>query len=271
MSTNLQCDKCTINDCYSLQNIITATTKYETWLYDENDKIDNPFLSILNNISSKKDILNYYDHIKTRRYSLDSKCEAESKCVPIQRHKRNNKKPFNKKYFTHDINEIITQKIFDKIHIFLYHQLNNDNDNNNSRFVTNIAQPKQYKHFDDIVDNEQKHDFNLNVHHNQHDLEKDAYSFGQQFFYWDYYKNNKWFVTKTYDNFKQELLNNYICNIEAEEFNLQYAIAVDYLNNDERVQKLRANDAFTNIYNIIQNTSITLLQILFSLSRELVR
>ena len=98
------------------------------------------------------------------------------------------------------------------------------------------------------------------------DLEKDAYNFGQNFWYWKYYANNHWFVKPKYKNLKQELLNNKIYNIEKFDWNLENENATEKMKNDDRVKLLVSNGEFKQKYRIKGNQKITknhLLSILF--------
>ena len=98
------------------------------------------------------------------------------------------------------------------------------------------------------------------------DLEKDAYSFGQQFFYWDYYRDHKWFILPKYDNFKDELINNDICKISQYVWDIEYENALDKKEDDDRVKQLRSNGEFEYKYKIDKDIQITmdhLLSLLF--------
>ena len=116
--------------------------KYEEWLYHEQSKDSNSFSNILDEYSTKN-IFNDYKHIKQENYTsmLTNKSCSDSllNCIPLNRHKRDNIKHCDKDYSTKNIKEIIMQKMFDQIHLFIYHPLSNDKNNVHSRFDGEIS------------------------------------------------------------------------------------------------------------------------------------
>eukprot|EP01084_Bolivina_argentea_P159529 277825_1 len=229
------CDDCNIDNCVSLQRLSQILTKYNEWLSNKTQKQNTPnFNSVMNELFtsySNKNIIDDYIHIKEMNYDSSSHnilcSQSLLECIPSNRHRRNNHSNHSETYFTSDIKNILLQKLLDQVHLFLYHDLtterkNNEQDfNSENRFGTTVEQVHtsqqvvEEKHHDtneeenkynDTNDDEKQNEvlsrFSIDV-----DLEKDAYNFGQQFFYWNYYKTHKWFIQKKYDNLKDELLN----------------------------------------------------------------
>eukprot|EP01084_Bolivina_argentea_P058564 106942_1 len=243
--------KCSGGDCAAIQRVIKILNFYNEWLYNEKNKTKNSVTTYLNT-STCKNILTNYQHLKHKRHNLSSHnitCVYSEKCIPLKRHKRDNNKNYTQQYFGGNVKEIVTQKILDQIHLFIYHPLTeNDKMSNNQRFGTNIASE------------------NLNDEKKESNLEQGVYSFGQQFFYWDYSKAHKWFVRQRYSDLKDELLHNDIYKIDQFDWTLEYENGLDKLNNDETVKSLKSNSEFEDKYGIQVNIVIPinhLLSILF--------
>eukprot|EP01084_Bolivina_argentea_P159526 277819_1 len=255
------CDECNIADCFALKRLVQSNTQYEEWLYKEKNKEANSLANALNkslNSYTMKDISKDYNHIKQHRYNLPSIntscCYTSSDCIPIKRHQRDTNA--KQTYHNENIKEIVMQKIFDQIHLYLYHPFTEDHNKQNQRFGTAISNENENKNEEEKIEyfEETK---------NKIDLEKDAYNFGQQFFYWEYYKNNHWFIkTPKYENFKQELMENDIYKIELFDWELEYKNAMDKLAENDRIKALRSNDEFKEQYNIDKNVVVTLYHLL---------
>ena len=56
-----------------------------------------------------------------------------SKCIPLKRHERDNINNKENPYFTKEINDIITQKLSNHVHLYLYHRLSNNSLQQNNR------------------------------------------------------------------------------------------------------------------------------------------
>eukprot|EP01084_Bolivina_argentea_P159530 277826_1 len=275
--------KWSIDDCISCQKVFNTLKIYDKWLYSEENKTVNCINNLLNEYSTKN-TTNDYHHIKKHHKpqieTLDLLCQHGTDCIPLNRHKRDNDSLHKHNYYTTNIKEVITQKMFDQIHINLYHPIlfNQKTENHSSiyqRFGSKILVQSQENNIIDSneeklqlqIEPEQKHEKDLELKQStQIDFEKDAYNFGQQFFYWNYYQNNYWFITSKYDNLKDELYNNLICKIDPYLWNLENENADDKINDDEKVKELLSNAEFTDTYGIPENIIITkkhLLSILF--------
>ena len=190
-----------------------------------------------------------------------------TQCIPSNRHRRNNNTNYRQIYYTTEIKEILLQKTMDQIHLYLYHPLSHrDNIDktsyNNNRFGTEIDEKQPFINNgdakEDIIEEEQKETKDVEEEEEEEkqdnmayvlsddikedeeektgsastfcvglNSERDAYNFGQNYFYWKYYENDKWFVTSKYDNLKDELLNNVFCKIEQFDWDLEYENAVE--------------------------------------------
>eukprot|EP01084_Bolivina_argentea_P148391 259441_1 len=115
-----QYDECNNNNCLALQRLIDLNNKYQKWLYDEIDKT-NQLENVLHNYTMKH-ILRDYNHIKQSKcntVSVDLQCSVFDTCIPMKRHKRDNKS--QSQYVGNNIKQIIKQKILDQIHLYLFH------------------------------------------------------------------------------------------------------------------------------------------------------
>ena len=149
--TALRCVECSIDNCKCIQKLVYILQEYQSWLYHENNKQENTVISLIERLSiSCKIILKFSKHIKQNNYTLSNDnllCrQSLTKCICIERHKRDNHKQYESLYNTKDIKQILLQKLLDQIHLFLYHPLDikrrNLNDNN-QRFGTNVEEQKE--------------------------------------------------------------------------------------------------------------------------------
>eukprot|EP01084_Bolivina_argentea_P058563 106940_1 len=256
--------KCSGNDCAAINRIIEILNAYNEWLYNEKNKRKNSvtkYLTTSLNTFSTRYILTHYHHIKNKRHNLSSlhiSCTHSTKCIPLRRHKRDNNKNYTRQYFGNNVREIIMQKMLDQIHLFIYHPLTeNDKMSNNKvnkRFGTNVMSNK----FEQNEPSEQKSQHLVDDEKKENNLQQDVYSFGQQFFYWNYSKNHKWFVKQKYNDLKDELLHNDIYKIDPFIWNLEYQTALNKLSNDETVKSLKSNSEFKDKYDIEANMVITI-------------
>lgn len=155
--------------------------------------------------------------------------------------------------------------MLDQIHIFLEHNEIDGHSHISPRFGTYtepvvIESKYDYESGDDSTEEKklvESEDFKTESEHivpPQHG----SYSFGQQYFYWNYYRNNEWYILQKYNNLKEELICNDYFGIEIPSFNEQYQIATFKQKNDERLQQLAANSEFKDIYYIHPNILISM-------------
>ena len=287
-----QQQSCDINNCESFKRIIKILSNYNEWIYKENNKnkygIIEKLVESVDGFSNKL-IISDYNHIKEVNHISPTEfvsChQSTSECISLSRHHRDNKQLPRDIYFSDDIKDVLVQKLLDQIHLFIYHPMirkNNEENKGNyndqqNRFVTIIDKNGDDNEEIDLYQEDEEenkyNDFNIEEEQKQEmtpndieDPERDCYNFGQQFFYWNYYKNHEWFITQKYQNLKDELLNNVLCRIGLYRWHLEYQNAVDKREEDERVQSLVSNAEFKYIYHIKENNEITmdhLLSILF--------
>ena len=258
-SSHTNCEECNINNCKCLQRILNILTQYQQWLYS--DHVES-ISSLINDSYSMQHIFRDYKHIKEINYNIDSCPQSLSKCIPNDRHRRDNYNNYKQLYFTKEIKEILIQKLLDQIHLFLYHPLSNNQSDksSNHRFITNkqnvieVATETKEKNGDHEEVEEKKYTEPINM--DIEVIEKDAYNFGQQFFYWDYYKTHPWFITKKYENLQEELLNNELCTMEKIVWDMEYENAMDKFEYDERLKALRSIGEFEDRYLIADGETI---------------
>eukprot|EP01084_Bolivina_argentea_P121383 215093_1 len=278
----LRCNNCTVKTCLALQHIKKVLQIYDEWLYHKQNKNKNFITYILStslNNCSINNIWSDYQHIKYKQYNQSlTCCQSSIDCIPLQRHKRDNNNGYKIQYFDCDIPQIITLRMLDQIHLFMYHKIIHritGTMHRKSRFCTIVKQhdneyKNETKHNMDSDDNNMKQSEQISGNDfrqsNQNILEKDSYNFGQQFFYWPYFKNEKWFVSSKYDNFKQEITQNDMCKINDFSWNVEYENALEKLQDDDRIKQLVSNNEFRNEYQIKGGEPISLnhlLSILF--------
>eukprot|EP01084_Bolivina_argentea_P256127 431114_1 len=294
------CNCSSIDECNSLQRILMMLNKYHQWIYHETDKDKNGMNNVLNKSPSysTKHIINDYQHIKEKEYNMSMNkilCpHSISNCIPLNRHKRDNYKNYTQQYYTNDVKEIITQKLLDQIHLCLYHPISSNKKRNQQithRFCTDTKheslhqnqpnkEPIQEIQIDKTEENKYDHDTIINDENVEEEEEnkvaeiqqtinpaqESAYSFGQQFFYWKYYKDHKWFITPKYKNLQEELLQNNMYKMEKIIWDEECQNATDKLQCDDKVKALRSNNVFHDKYDIPENIEISmnhLLSILF--------
>eukprot|EP01084_Bolivina_argentea_P259594 438066_1 len=262
-----QCDDCVVHNCLSLKRMQKLLQLYHEWLYyKQNKKFITCILSNSLDNYSMKNILNDYHHIKQKRYNIsltNKACPKLSACIPLQRHKRDNNLNYKQQYFGTNATEIVTQRMLDQMHLYMYHDLTRRNTDinstkvagNQSRFGTVVH--KQLKNNERNEENNATNDFK-DFENDNDNLESDSYNFGQQFFYWEYYKNHKWFIRPKYDNFKHELTTNTIYSINAFSWMIEWENAKDKLENDELVRNLRSNHEFHAKYKIKPDKPVTM-------------
>ena len=254
-------DDCKQDDNASLQRILQLLDEYNKWLNQNQSNNQQSIYSITQNYAIT-DIIEDYQHIKSLGNNSSSNLPRGTKSpkdsIPLKRHCRDYINNPNQVYGTNEIKEIVLQRMLDQIYLFIYYPLvivTEDTDNSRpSRFCAVIEEQEQK-----LVKEKESSVIDINP-------ERDAYNFGQQFFYWDYYQHHEWFIKQKYDNFKEELLNNDMCNIDQFEWNLEYENAVYKLEQDPRTKALRSNGEFKDKYGIDENIAITmdhLLSILF--------
>ena len=243
----------------ALQRITTVLNSYQQWLTNPDPTTVE---SVLNECSMRQ-LINDYNHVKQNKYDLSSNNllnpASLSKCIPSERHRRDNLLNPKEVYYTQDIKQILLQQLLDQIYLYFHNPLSKDKKNTSitsNRFGTNIDPKQQYAEHKHDVDNKS----------DDMDPNKGDYNFGQAFFYWEYYQDHDWFITPKYDNLKDELLNNELCKIDKFVWDLEYENAKNKQENDERVRSIRSNGKFVDKYEIAENVEITmdhLLSILF--------
>ena len=291
----VECENCNVDTCKSLHRIEEILSKYHQWLVNTNNKDASHQKNIaefMEDLSiSTKSILKDYKHIKQNNYNLASDnllcTQSLTKCISLERHKRDNYQQYESLYGTSDIKQILLQQLFDKIHLFIYHPFDanrrkeESHDHHLQRFGTNVdpdtdteddgndveqeveQEEEKYDHvvFDDeIAEEEEKKEVESMM--SAKDLERDSYNFGQQFFYWDAFKNHAWYIIKKYDDFKEELLENDVYRVDPYYFNLEYQRALELLTEDETVTAMRSNGEFKDKYGIKEGEVITMNHIL---------
>ncbi len=144
----LQCISCDINNCESLHRVV---------------KIYNKQVHLISHIFkdsySMKDILTDYNHVKEAKYNLNAKKQFCS------RHQRYNDLNYKTQYFVANVQDIVMQKLFDQIHLYLYHPLTENSKKEhlaNKRFGIKI-----YKQ--NIENNEEKNQIHLKYEEKKHE------------------------------------------------------------------------------------------------------
>ena len=67
------CENCDIDNCKYLQNTIQILQEYQSWLYHEENKLQNTVTQLMDKLSiSNKVILKYYNHIKENDYYISN-------------------------------------------------------------------------------------------------------------------------------------------------------------------------------------------------------
>lgn len=133
-----------------------------------------------------------------------------------------------------------------------YIQLRHEN-NPSSKFVTQINQQM----LDSSQEQKEANNENANNNNNNEDEEeaKNAktkhiyYSFGWRFYYWLYFKTDKWFIPKKFENIKQELLYNQLRSLPKEVFDKLYEKAI-YWTNTNYYRATLSNNKWTIQYGL---------------------
>eukprot|EP01084_Bolivina_argentea_P262005 442971_1 len=136
----------------------------------------------------------------------------------------------------------ILENVVDKIHSFYLHSYDTFARNNilNQTPAEKIQTVQKLSaQNDDTFSNNDKFTSNFNITDVNRNNSKDninVFSFGQRFEYEN--KEKEWFVDAKYDTFKNELINNKLCNISLSEFNIEYNKCMEYMKTN-RIRALK--------------------------------
>eukprot|EP01084_Bolivina_argentea_P068964 125522_1 len=213
-------------------------------LMSEQNQNNNYILKYIRSNNYKLcDILNDFDHLLEchdsendffqihQKLITNTTCDYK-KCKLYSRH-------YEEKQSTEDKIECVLVNMLDKMHSFWYHSYDTY-----LRAKVSIKETNECEQIRCIYNSIKSHNqitqyrgnkFNstLTVNYDSHDS---TYSFGQNFEYDDYKK--QWSITPKYNSFEEELLNNAICNISINTFDIEYKKSEQYTNTN-RVRMLQ--------------------------------
>ena len=251
LSNNDMCTNCNINNCSSLTRLVAIDKMYHTFINPKSDDKQRMItFSQWLNTQRMSHILSDYHHVKDKGYCLQSlnKFCPFNNCTSHNRYARGRREGRNK---SQQLNTtlLVKQQTLNQIHSQLFHPISFDTNTQQlqQRFVTPIT--NKFVTTLAPTDDEQKYP--------TQDKISNVYSFGQEFFYWDYYYDRAWFIKPKYQNFKEELLNNSIFRISAFTWQHQNTKANYYLRESAYVKRFCSNGLFQKEYGIQANIPIT--------------
>ena len=156
---------------------------------------------------------------------------------------------------------------FDNSNRFVTQFSNNDNINNNNDNDDDIYDKQRnidfknsdyYDYYfgsrdsiDEISDNENESDSELFQDGSiprMRDIDNNdnCNNFGQEYYYWDYYKYNnisysKWYIDKKYKNFKEEMMNNRLYRLDLSTYNYVYYKACKLLKESDTIKSIKSD------------------------------
>eukprot|EP01084_Bolivina_argentea_P012959 24289_1 len=249
--------ECTLSECRHLKTLSNVLRQYHIFIQQSDDgkkelEINgalalNHFYHLLDDHSNEFDEI----HNELIKSNHSKTCEL-STCFILQRNYRNrallpvNEMNLKKMYFNNDDKDIAIQQTLDKIHCHYFHPFDikqvadeYDEDNEVSDPIL-TATNKLYKNINRLEM------FSRDT--TRFSTRKRHYSCGYTFFYWDSYKTNKtevnphiwtldstveivnencnhskcsdWYIVKKFTSFKEELLQNEICIISEQQWNM---------------------------------------------------
>eukprot|EP01084_Bolivina_argentea_P205364 350842_1 len=240
-----------ITDCDAVSRICNLLRKYTELKPTEFKRVnDNTNYFVVDIVNDFNHILSYHDspsdfHQIYHRLNPYNKHENYQRCHHYSRYyARRTPTDYDEshedecKNTTHtDINnrhhDIVLSSILNKIHSFYYHSYDTSMRND-----PNIVIQQKPKYKTSIINK-------FTSHLGENDInngDTDVYSVGKRFEYVD--SENDWFVSPKYENFKQELIDNAICNININCYDIEYSKYQQYMQTDH-VLKLK-NKTNTN-------------------------
>eukprot|EP01084_Bolivina_argentea_P110187 196811_1 len=101
----------------------------------------------------------------------------------------------------------------------------------NSKFMTTVTEPS--KLHERVPIERKTNDKNDTDDTNEEDTtDINRYSFGKRMYYWDKYIDNEWYVKQKFPNLKQEILNNKMCTLNIQQYELVLHKAMQYSSTD---------------------------------------
>eukprot|EP01084_Bolivina_argentea_P246735 412870_1 len=243
---NHDCNNHDVAHCRSVQSICKILKLYDNSntnnISELFNKINYSFGSLLNDFShllSFHDSEEEFDRIH-QLLNQNTMHMLYGDCKIYMRHSRRRymsiteeKHQFNHDdTFTNDKDTI--QYILDKLHAYYYHSYDTllrykwqSNTLDQNKQIMNLHKLMKIQSQKDNFINNNKFSSNLNLEKNSNNI----YSFGQRFEY-DIDEKNEWLITPIYDGIKQELIDNKICSISFNIYNIEYSKCIHYSKSD---------------------------------------
>eukprot|EP01083_Nonionella_stella_P203162 741552_1 len=102
----------------------------------------------------------------------------------------------------------------------------------NNKFMTTVIDNTTLHNSSTDDHTNDDHKGNTDQEEDENDSTAATYSFGKRMYYWQRYKDHEWYVERKYDNLKQEILNNTICRLNVQEYELASQKAMLFMSSD---------------------------------------